>query len=112
MSETLKQKAKIYSGNADVMCLHSLAQPLVSEMQKVIRFQRRQLDQVAGAIEHTLERIKHDDIVRRRIGVCTETFEVLTAAYAEIQDLPVDQVRDGILPGSAAIHRPRREEAA
>jgi hypothetical protein len=109
-ADAMRQKARFYSGDGDVLCLTSLAQPLVTEMQEVIRFQQNQLEMACGAINHTLGRIAKLPAVRDQLGVCTETFERLTASLADTRDLPVDQVRNDIMPGSASFHR--REEAA
>lgn len=108
---SLRARAKILSSGEDVLCLHALAQPLVSEMQEVIRFQNKQLAQSADAIRHALIRIGSSEELQHHLGICTETFERLTAAFAEIEDLPVDQVREDVIPGSSAFHR-KTEEAA
>jgi hypothetical protein len=70
----------------------------------------RTLELCAVAITHVLGRISGDEKVRYYLGAGTEAFGRLTAAYAALKKRPVDEVRDEILPGSASIHCPRREE--
>lgn len=57
------------------------------------------------AIKYILDRIGAEADVAYRLGAGTQTFELLTASYAELSGTPVDTVRNEILPGSAAIHR-------
>ncbi len=62
---------------------------------------------VAGAIEHVLGRIHESPEVGYYMGVCTESFERLVAAYAEIHGEPVAAVRTQFLP--MRPRDPRRE---
>lgn len=107
----MRAKIKQYAGPANVMCLEALSQPLVSEMQTCIRYQNRQLERAGDAIAHALGQIGSNERVAREIGVCTETFDRLTSALADIQDKPVEEVRESVLPGSAAFHRKRKGAA-
>lgn len=95
---------------ADVMCLHAVCQPVATDMQNAIRFQRQQLDQCAEALHYVLNRIKREDEVRKRLGCGSEVYERLTAALANITDRDVDALRDHYIPGSAAIHRSHEED--
>ena len=108
--EKMRELARRMAAPEDILCLHALAQPLVSEMQGVIRFQRRQLDQCAKALSYVLERIRNEHEAAHRFGVCTEAYDRLTAALSEATDQDVDALRDSILPGSARLHRKTKME--
>lgn len=103
-------KVNRWAYGADVLCLHAVCQPVVSEMQMALRQQRRQLDRCADALEYLFNRIHRDQPVRNVIGAGTEAFERLTAIAAEISGDDVDGLREQIIPGSASIHRARQEE--
>ncbi len=103
--QTALRKLREYAGPEDVMCLHALAQPLVHDLQEVIRFQKQQLETCADAIAYTLGRIAKERSARDVMGTCTETYERLTNALAEASNLDVDALRDQFIPGSAAFHR-------
>jgi len=99
----LRAKLKEFLGE-NITCLNAINQPLVSDMQECIRLQHAQLQQCASALLWVLGNIKRVDEVRYYLGAGTQTYHVLTAALAEIENLPVDQVRDSFLPGSSAMH--------
>lgn len=106
----LRVKLLEYRGLDDVMCLHAICQPVVSQMQNCIRFQNEQLQGCAAALHHVLKRIKVDEKVQYKLGAGTESFELLTAALADCTNRDVDAVRDYYIPGSAALHRDQKEE--
>jgi hypothetical protein len=108
--DVMRELARRMSSQEDILCLHALAQPLVSEMQDVIRYQKRQLDRCADALEYALNRISRENELRNLFGAGTETYERLTAAAAEISGDDVDSLRDQIIPGSASIHKRRTQE--
>jgi hypothetical protein len=89
----------------DIVCLHVLDQPLVSQMQKAIRFQQDLQIEAAKNIWYVLRRIKEDDQVRYHLGAGTESYARLTAAYASLTGKDVDAIRDQVLPGSADLHK-------
>jgi hypothetical protein len=60
---------------------------------------------VQKAIDHVLFRIRDEANVSNFLGVGTESYSLLTNAKALLTNQPVDEVREEILPGSAAIHR-------
>jgi len=109
-NEILRDLARRMGSQWDILCLHAPAQPLVGEMQDVIRYQKRQLDRCADALEYALNRIAREEKVQQVFGCGTEAFERLTAAAAEISGDDVDSLRDQILPGSSAIHKKRTYE--
>jgi hypothetical protein len=84
----------------DVMCLHAICQPLVNEMQAVIRHQREQLNRAVAAMEYSIRR-QGDNLAG------TQQFTNLTKIIAEIKGMDVDAVRDHFIPGSASIHKER-----
>lgn len=94
------------------MCLHAICQPVVNEAQAVIRHQRDQLDRCAQALDYLFLRLHDEERLRQLIGAGTETFERLTAIQAEILGTDVDLLRDQIIPGSAGLHRARKEDEA
>ncbi len=109
-AERIRQNLREFSGPEDVMCLHAICQPLATDMQEVIRFQRAQLVRITQhAVKYLLIRISREAALREQIGAGTETFERLTAVYAEATGLDVDAVRDHYIPGSARLHK-RGEE--
>ncbi len=63
---------------------------------------------VRNAIDHALLQIKMNQSVSYMLGVGTETYEQLTGAKAALLGMPVDEIRDEIFPGSAAVHRKNR----
>jgi hypothetical protein len=63
------------------------------------------IEKARKAIVHVLNRIRSDEKVRYYLGAGTESFEQLTGAYASLCDLPVDDVRNRYIPGSADLHR-------
>jgi len=85
-----------------VLCLHSICQPLVDEMQAVILYQQDQLDRAVKAMDHSI-RTQGDNLLP------TQQFTLFTNSIAEIKGEDVDALRDKYLPGSAAMHR-RDEE--
>jgi hypothetical protein len=105
--EELRKRALHFAGDCDVLCLHALAQPLVGEMQAAIRYQQAVIELQSEAINHVLQRIRYSHEVAHTLGAATETYQLLTEAYAEAGDYNVDALRDEILPGSACIHRRR-----
>lgn len=105
-----RAKLREWTGDADVMCLHAICQPVVNEAQGCIRFQRQQLDACAAALHYVLDRVRTEERIRMLLGAGTETFERLTAALANASDRDVDAVRDHYIPGSAKLHRSRAEE--
>jgi hypothetical protein len=107
-TEALRKKAAHFAGNCDVLCLHALAQPLVDEMQNVIRYQQTIIDRELKAIEYVLNRIQNSESVSYVIGAGTETFGKLTEAKAIATGLDVEGIRNEVLPGSASIYRERR----
>lgn len=58
-----------------------------------------------SAVSHIVRRLIEDKELRYRIGVGTETYEKVTHAASLLFGQPVDEVREKIIPGSAAIHR-------
>lgn len=106
----MRVKVREWTGPEDVMPLHAICQPVVTEAQQCIRFQRQQLDRCAEALHYVLRRIKNEERVRMLLGAGTEVFEKLTAALADAKDRDVDAVRDYYIPGSAALHRARDED--
>lgn len=105
--KTIREKAVEYSGPDDVVCLHALAQPLVHEMQQVVRFQEKRLEQAGESIWYILNRLRSDSALRNLLGCGTESFERLTESFADISGKDVEFIRNESIPGSAAIHRPR-----
>jgi hypothetical protein len=57
------------------------------------------------AINYLLVQIRDRDNVRELLGVCTESYSLLTHAAALLWDQPVDKVREQFIPGSATFHR-------
>ena len=55
------------------------------------------------ALLATLKRIQSVPAVGYHIGAGSSTFELVTAAFSAINGQPVDEVRENIMPGSAAI---------
>jgi len=106
----LRDLALTLSNPNDVLCLHAICQPVVSEMQDVIRYQRRQLDLCVEALAYALNRIAAEQVLRFRMGEGTEVFGLLTLALAEASNRNVNNLRNEILPGSAAIHQEMEEE--
>lgn len=60
------------------------------------------------AISKLLQRIREDERVRFLLGVGTRSYEQLTDAASKLWLEDVDKLRDSFIPGSAAIHRPRK----
>lgn len=62
------------------------------------------------ALVKVLVRIKENPDVRQHMGVCTSSFEYVSAAYAAIAGADVNKVREGFLPGSSALPHSSVEE--
>lgn len=86
------------------MCLHPIVQPVVSDAQAVIRWQRSMLDRAVAAMEYSLARGG-----KNLLG--TQQFTNLTASIAEITNQNVDDVRESWIAGSASMHREREVES-
>lgn len=95
----------------DIVCLHGMDQPLVSQMQKAIRFQHDQAMEIGKRLWHVLARIRDDQRLCHLIGPGTESYERLTEVYARLTNQDVNAVREKVCEGSAALHR-NNEEAA
>jgi len=57
-----------------------------------------QLQLADAAITHVLRRIHESPEVGYYMGVCTESFERLAAAYGALHDQPADAVKENFLP--------------
>jgi hypothetical protein len=57
-----------------------------------------QLQLADAAITHVLRRIHESPEVGYYMGVCTESFERLAAAYGALHDKPADAVKENFLP--------------
>ncbi len=82
----------------DVLCLHPICQPVVNEMQAVIRHQREQLVRAVAAMDYVV-RVQGEKLL------ATEQFGRLTLAIAEIKGQDVHGLREQYLPGSANFYR-------
>lgn len=56
------------------------------------------------AITTVLVRVQRDKDVRHLIGVGSKSFDELSAALAALDDKPVNEVRELVIPGSSDIH--------
>ena len=104
--EIYRDLARQLTSPEDVLCLHAICQPVVNQMQNVVRFQRRQLDQCADAIGYLMDRLQADSRLAN-LFLGTESFTRLTAALAEIKNENLFVLREFILPGSGPLHRSR-----
>lgn len=52
------------------------------------------------AIQSTLKRIRADERIRHLIGVGSQTFDELTAAYSELTGVDLVKVRENFITGS------------
>ena len=105
MSATIIVKPDLvreFSG-ADVLCIHPICQPMVDEMQAVIRFQRDQMQRAVAAMDYALT-VQGDKLMAK------EQFTRLTRVIAEINGQDVDAVREHYIEGSATLHKCREEE--
>ena len=89
--EVMRDLASKLARGEDVLCLHALAQPLVSEMQDVIRFQRAQLDECSQAFHYFLRRVQEEPALQSPM-IATEALARIVRATAAI----VGQTRKAI----------------
>lgn len=95
----------------EIVCLHAIDQPLVSQMQKVIVFLHDQQMEQGKSLWWVLRRIKEEPCLCNLIGPGTESYERLTQLYADLTIQNVDTVREKVCPGSAALHHNGEETA-
>lgn len=57
------------------------------------------------AIDAVLRRIRDNPTIRFEMGVGSQTFTDLTAVSAALHNMPVDRVRESIIPGSSEFCR-------
>jgi len=60
------------------------------------------------AIGHVLKQLKRSPSLRYHLGAGSESYHQLTAAYAELTDGNVDEIREQTIPGSARVHHEDR----
>lgn len=65
-------------------------------------------EQACRAINHVLRRIRDDSRIGYYMGVCSESFDLLTEAFATLKQLPVEQVRKSYAPRNA--RNPAKDE--
>ena len=84
----------------DVLCLHAICQPLVDQMQAVIRFQRDQLSRAVAALDYSI-RMQGNNLLG------TQQFTKSTLIISELTGKDVDSIREHYIQGSANMHRGR-----
>ena len=98
-AETLHAQLAEFTCREDVLCLFAIDQPLVTQMQRCIRFQAEIQSRVVLDLGYVLRRICQDpDLAFHMLG--TESFARITAAYALLTNQPVDEVRHLFVPCS------------
>lgn len=55
-------------------------------------------EQSSKAIAHVLRRIRDDSRIGYYMGIGSESFDLLTEAFATLKNLPVEQVRKNYMP--------------
>jgi hypothetical protein len=89
-----------FSGE-DILCLHAICQPLVTDLQAVIRHQQELLRQSVEAMEYSIWR-QRDNLVG------TQQYTNLTRVISQITGEDLDALRDRFIPGSSSIHNESR----
>jgi hypothetical protein len=101
----LRELAEKFEATRNIVALESLSQPLVDQMHAVIRWQAEVINRQSRAVVHVLHRIKDDPELQNRLGICTESFSLLTKACAASSGDPLAQIQEYVITGSSKFHQ-------